>query len=162
MWPLLEYIDFRCFIFLATMKNLPPVGANLTENDPRTPIFLFHFWNPDNFSILYVKFEENLMDFKNGPNTVNVIKSWRWRAGVLTRVTWLCMLSFRGRNHIGIETFFKILVFYVRFMASNDMFCIHNLIMHILSQDWGHILCSMLFICDLNVCFEKGGVVPSY
>ena len=58
--------------FLATMKNLPPVGANLTENDPRTPIFLFHFWNPDNFSILYVKFEENLMDFKNGPNTVNV------------------------------------------------------------------------------------------
>ena len=74
MWPLLEYIDFRCFIFLATMKNLPPVGANLTENDPRTPIFLFHFWNPDNFSILYVKFEENLMDFKNGPNTVNVFK----------------------------------------------------------------------------------------
>ena len=40
-------------------------GANLTENDPRTPIFLFHFWNPDNFSNLYVKFEENLMDFKN-------------------------------------------------------------------------------------------------
>ena len=79
MWPLLGYIDFRCFIFLATMKNLPPVGANLTENDPRTPIFLFHFWNPDNFSILYVKFEENLMDFKNGPNTVNVFKeviSW--------------------------------------------------------------------------------------
>ena len=74
MWPLLGYIDFRCFIFLATMKNLPPVGANLTENDPRTPIFLFHFWNPDNFSILYVKFEENLMDFKNGPNTVNVFK----------------------------------------------------------------------------------------
>ena len=71
MWPLLGYIDFRCFIFLATMKNLPPVGANLTENDPRTPIFLFHFWNPDNFSILYVKFEENLMDLKNGPNTVN-------------------------------------------------------------------------------------------
>ena len=75
MWPLLGYIDFRCFIILATMKNLPPVGANLTENDPRTPIFLFHFWNPDNFSNLYVKFEENLMDLKNGPNTVNVFKS---------------------------------------------------------------------------------------
>ena len=43
MWPLLGYIDFRCFIFLATMKNLPPVGANLTENDPRTPIFFISF-----------------------------------------------------------------------------------------------------------------------
>ena len=39
MWPLLGYIDFRCFIFLATMKNLPPVGANLTENDLHDPIF---------------------------------------------------------------------------------------------------------------------------
>ena len=45
-------------------------GANLTENDPRTPIFLFHFWNPDNFSNLYVKFEENLMDFKNAITTL--------------------------------------------------------------------------------------------
>ena len=87
MWPLLGYIDFRCFIFLATMKNLPPVGANLTENDPRTPIFLFHFWNPDNFSILYVKFEENLMDFKNGPNTVNVFK-WM-RHGTARNRVWL-------------------------------------------------------------------------
>ena len=46
MCPLLGYIDFRCFIFLATMKNLPPVGANLTENDPRTGrtlIFYFIF-----------------------------------------------------------------------------------------------------------------------
>ena len=86
MWPLLGYIDFRCFIFLATMKNLPPVGANLTENDPRTPIFLFHFWNPDNFSILYVKFEENLMDFKNGPNTVNVFNFIRRQNIVLGSV----------------------------------------------------------------------------
>ena len=66
------------------MKNIPPVGANLTENDPCDPIFLFYFWNPDNFSNLYVKFDENLTGGKNGPNTVNVFKEFIYQATVTT------------------------------------------------------------------------------
>ena len=74
MWPLLGYIDFRCFIFFSYDEKPSSSRSQFDRKRPPYPHFLFHFWNPDNFSILYVKFEENLMDFKNGPNTVNVFK----------------------------------------------------------------------------------------